>query len=98
MVGWLLTPPTPPHLRPWAVATAKHLAAHDVGADILDDFIEHLRVGVAGAAGLPVLLAPAHRIEQPLVQAHPADADRVVEALVGPRDEAVERDRDLVSD
>src|SRR5207245_7463190 len=48
MVGWLLTPPAPPRLVPWAVAAAKHLAAHDVGADILDHLVEQLRVGVAG--------------------------------------------------
>jgi hypothetical protein len=49
-------------------------------------------------AALPLLLPPAGSGEYPLVEAQPAFAERVLEALVGSRSEAVERDRDLARD
>ena len=96
--GRVLAPPARPRLVPRSVAAAEHLAAHDVGADTLDDLVDDLRVGAALAALQSVLLAPAGGREHPLVQAHPALSDRVLEALVGPGDEAVERHRDVAGD
>src|SRR2546428_1276564 len=98
VVGRLVPPPSLPGLVPGPLTAAKHLAAHDVGADILDDVVENLGVDGARAAGFPVLLPPAGGFEHPLVQAHPAFADRVLEALVGTGNEAIERDRDLTRD
>ena len=48
-----LAPPARPRLVPWPVAAAEHLAAHDVGADVLDDLVDDLRVGGALAASNP---------------------------------------------
>src|SRR5262249_29771114 len=48
--GRVLTPPARPRLVPHPVAAAEHLAAHDVGADTLDDFVDDLRVNGALAS------------------------------------------------
>src|SRR5205823_2919109 len=98
VVGRVLAPPAPPRLVPRPVATAEHLAAHDVGAGASADLVDDLRVGVALTALFAVLTAPAVGHEDPLVQAHPALADGVLEALVGPGDEAVEGHRDVAGD
>src|ERR1700674_3369780 len=98
VVGRILAPPAAPCLIPWAVAAAKHLAAHDVGADIREEVTDHVRIDAMRAAGLPMLLPPAGGFEYPLVQTQTIFADRVLEALVRPGDEAVERDRDLARD
>ena len=47
------------------------------------------------AALQPCVRAPGCQREHPLVQAHAADPERVLDALVGTGDEAVERHRDL---
>jgi hypothetical protein len=64
----------------------------------LDDLFGDLGVGVTLAAARSVLLAPGGGRERPLVQALSALPDWVLGALVGPGDEAVERDRDLAGD
>src|SRR6202011_4439008 len=93
VVGRVLAPPAAPGLVPWPVTAAEHLAAHDVRADILEEVADYFRIHGARATGLPVLLAPTGGFEHPLVQTQPTFADRVLEALVRPSDEAVERDR-----
>src|SRR5689334_9182754 len=98
MVRRLVAPPAPPCLVPRPATAAEHLAAHNVSADIPDDFVGNLRVGGAGPALQSLLLAPAGGFEHPLVEAHPSFADRVLNALVRPSDEAVERDRDMAGD
>src|SRR5438128_7041808 len=98
VVGGVVAPPALPAPIPRAVAAAKHLPAHDVGADILEELVDHLRVDGALPTGLPLLLPPAGGREYPLVQAQPAFADGVLEALVGSRDEAIERDGNLAGD
>src|SRR5260370_33590426 len=95
MVWRVVAPPASPCLVPWPVAGAKHLAAHDVGSDILDDLGGDFRVGALLAALQALLCAPAGGLEDPLVQAQSPFADRVLKALIGPGDETVERDRDL---
>src|SRR5438105_5031351 len=95
VVGRIVAPPTGPALVPRAVAAAKHLAAHDVGANVREETADHFRVFCVGPALLTMLLPPAGRLEQPLVQPHAALPDWVLQALVGPSDKTVERDGDL---
>src|ERR1700674_1119179 len=98
VVGRGVAPPALPVKVPRTAAPAKHRAAHDVGANVLENLTGHLRVDRVLAAGQALLLAPAGGREHPLVQAQPALPDRVLEALVGPGDKAVERNRDLAGD
>jgi hypothetical protein len=91
VVGRVLAPPAGPRLVPRAVAAAEHPAAHDVGADVLGGVGDDLRVDVVLAAFRSVLSPAAVCLKHPLVQAHAAFADRVVDALVGSGAEAVER-------
>ena len=97
VVGRVLAPPAAPALIPRARTAAEHVPPHDVGPDIVEDLFDDLRVGVALAALHPLLGAPRARLERPLVQAHAAFADGVLLALIRPRDEAVQRDRDLAA-
>src|SRR6267143_6630064 len=98
MVWRVLAPPAGPAFVPWPLATPEHLPPHDVRADILEEVADHVRVGGPGTALLPVLLPPAGRFEDPLVQAHPTFTDRVLQALVRTGGETVERDRNLAGD
>src|ERR1700675_2077702 len=98
VIGRVVTPPALPVMVPGTVAAAKHLAAHDVGAHVLENLTGHLRVDRVLAAGQALLLAPAGGREYPLVQTQAAFPGRVLEALVGPGDKAVERNRDLAGD
>src|SRR5204863_2227152 len=97
MVGWLVAPPASPGLVPLAIPAAEHLAAHDVGAITLQELLNHVRVHAARAARLSMLPLPARGFEHPLMQPHPSFADRVLKALVGPGDEAVERARHVAN-
>src|ERR1700731_688545 len=98
VIGWVVAPPALPVRVPRTVAAAKHLAAHDVGAHVLENLAGHLRVDRVFAAAQALLLAPTGGREYPLVQPQPALPDWVLEALVGAGDESVERDRDLAGD
>ena len=69
-----------------------------VGADALDNLLDDFRVGGVLAALQAMLFTPAGGRKCPFVQAHPALAERIVEAWPRPGDEAVERDRDVASD
>src|ERR1700737_5052692 len=44
VIWGVVAPPALPFLVPLAIAAAKHLAPHDVGADILDDLVKYLRI------------------------------------------------------
>src|SRR6266568_9248975 len=90
VVRRVVAPPAGPALVPRAVAAPEHLAANDVGADIREETADNCRVFCVGAAFLTMLLPPARRLEHPLVQAHAAFPDRVLQALVWPSDETVE--------
>ena len=61
---------------------------------LLDD----LGVGVVLAALHAVLGPPGGVVERPLVQPHAALAERVLQALVGPGEVAVERYRELAGE
>src|SRR3954451_10355462 len=62
-----------------------------LGPDAAHDLVGDLRVDAALAALDAVPAAKAVGPERPFVQAHPAFADGVDDALVGSRDEAVDR-------
>src|SRR6185295_9747109 len=96
MKGWVVAPPAHPRfLRvPRARMAAEHVAAHDRRADVLQGLLDHLRALVDLAALHAVHRAPGLEREHPFVQLHAADAERVLHALLGPGDEAVERHRD----
>ncbi len=79
---------------PWSGVAAEHVAAHHRRADVGDRFLDDRGALVDLAAGEPVRRAPGGEREHPLVQAHAADPERVVDALLGSGDEAVERHRD----
>jgi hypothetical protein len=81
VVGRLVAPPAAPVLVPRAADRAEHVAAHDVGA------ARAHQPALGGEIRLVVDLA-----EMPRVELHAADAQRVVAALAGAGDEAVERD------
>src|SRR5881227_722241 len=91
MVGGLVAPPPSPALVPAAIPAAEHFAAHDVGAITVEDPLNHIRIGAARPARLPVSLLPTRRIEHPLMQPHAPLADRILDALVGTGNETVER-------
>src|SRR4029079_12297540 len=76
-------PPAAPVLIPLAANRPEHVPPHDVGAAWAHKPAGRGRVGVVGA-----LVA-----EMPTVELAPALAEWILAALVGPRDETVERDR-----
>src|SRR5204863_5671258 len=96
VIRWILSPPTPPRFFriPGTGMSAEHVASHyrraDVGHRILDD----LGAGVYCAAFHALHLTPDLERKHPLVEAHPTDAERILDALIGAGDEAVERHRD----
>src|SRR6202035_3519973 len=98
VIGRIIPPPSGPGLIPRPIAAAEHLAAHDVGADVVEEPADHIRVCRGRTALLPVLLPPARRFEEALVQPHPALTDGVLEALVRPGGKAVQRDGNLTGD
>src|SRR5439155_10435398 len=100
VVRRIVTPPAGPRRigSPRPRSAPEHVAAHDIGADVGLDFLDHSGAGVMLAARLALRLAPRIELEEPFVQAHPADADRVLLALVGAGDVAVQRDRDVEPD
>src|SRR5205807_2467368 len=72
--------PATPFAGPVTADRAEHVPAHDVCALGCEQVITHRNVSFM------------HRVEVPFVQAHPADAERVLKALIRPGDETVERD------
>ena len=97
MVRRIISPPAHPRIvaLPRAGVAAEHVPSHDSGANagkrLLDDMIALVDV----AAGQAVHGAPVCQWEGPLVETHAADAEGMVDALMWPGDEAVERHRDL---
>src|SRR3954464_7315637 len=100
-VEWGLVAPPSPRARivlPAAAAPAEHLPAHDVGACGRGRFFDQPGIVVRLAAGATVLLAPARRLERPLVQALPVSPERLLQCRVRPGHEPVERGRDVDDD
>jgi hypothetical protein len=65
-------------------------AAHHRGADIDERLLHDRRALVDLSTGKALHPAPHCKREHPVVQAHAADPQRIVHALVGTRNEAVE--------
>src|ERR671931_1405407 len=92
VVRRLLAPVARPGVRsPRARAAGEHVAAHHGRPDVLEPALHHRRAGVDLAALLAVQLAEGLEREEPLAQLHPADAERVLRALLGAGGEAVQR-------
>src|SRR5207302_3987368 len=87
--GPVVAPPAGPRLLPGTPPATEHLAAHDVRPDALEEVLDDLGVGIVLAVLEPVLGAPAVGCDSPVVQTHSALSDRVLNALVWPRDETV---------
>jgi len=93
--GGVLAPPTAPRIvPPRARASSEHVAAHDRGADVLEPALHDGRARVDLAPFLAVHLAKDLEREEPSVELHPADAERVLLALARAGDEPVQRHRD----
>src|SRR5688572_515236 len=88
----ILAPPARPRPRgvPWPGMAAEHVPAHDGGADVLERFLHDGTARVDVSAFAAVLRAPLRQRNCPLVQLLAADPERLLHALVGAGDEAVE--------
>src|SRR5438034_2934641 len=75
-------------------AAAEHVASHDRGAEVRERFLDDAIAFVDLAPGPAFHLVPEPQREDPLVQAHSADADGIVDPLIRAGDETVERHRD----
>src|SRR5205085_2478631 len=93
----VVAPPASPFgvAAPRTGTATEHLSSHHVGADVRPCLLEHRGALVDDAALLTDLAAPDLEIEHPEVEVLSADAERLVDALVRPRQIAVERDGDL---
>src|SRR6476661_540953 len=80
---------------PWAYPTAEHPPAHDDRAGRGERFLDDVVVGVRLATGPAVALTPRGEAVDPLVEPLAALAERLLDRLVRPGDEAVERHRDV---
>ena len=74
---------------------AEHVAPHHRGADVGERLLDDRRAFVDLSAFKAVHRAPGRERNDPLVQAHAADPERVLHALAGTGNKAVERHRDL---
>src|ERR1700738_2942220 len=91
VVGRVLAPPASPALVPVSAAGSEHVASHYVGADPGDQAGHDLGVRAILAALTPRLLVPAPGGENPFMGAQAALAERVLRALAGAGDQAVDR-------
>jgi hypothetical protein len=92
----VLSPPSRPRvLAPRARPAAELPTAYDLGADVRLGLLDHGVAGVHLAALQPVRGAPGAQRDNPVVQALARFAERVLLALIRPRDIAVRRDRDV---
>jgi len=73
---------------------AEHVATHDGRPDVRQLVLHYRRTLVRLPALQPVRLSPGSQGEDPLVEVLPADAQRLLNALVGTGDVAVQREGD----
>jgi hypothetical protein len=80
----IVAPPASPRrvLAPRARAAAEHVPAHDDGTDVRLRLLDGERAGVHLAALQALCRAPGREVEHPLMERHPALAERVLLALV----------------
>src|SRR5262249_27741275 len=81
---------------PGAADRAEHVAAEDPGAEPGHATRCEILVHAAGPALLAEHLLEGAGAESPLVQRHAADAERIVERLVGPGAVAVDGDAEAI--
>src|SRR5262249_28977407 len=74
--------------------TAEHVAPHDRRTEVGQRLLDHRGARGDRATLEAVRLAPDRQRERPVVELHPAQAERVGDALVRARDVAVEGHRD----
>ena len=74
---------------------AEHVAAHDGGADVRHGLFDDARAVVRDSAVQPLGRPPDGERKHPLVQAHSADAKRILHALIGAGNKAIERYRNF---
>src|SRR5439155_410770 len=93
----VLSPPALPGriFRPRAGPAPEHVPAHHDRADVRLGFLHHGRAGVDLATLLSFRRSPRLEVEEPSVQPHAADTERVLHALMGAGDVSVERDRNV---
>jgi hypothetical protein len=82
VVRRIFSPPSiPGFVGPLAAYRAKHVAAHDPCADIIEAADGEIIVDAGDAVPVSVHALKGASREEPPVQSHPADAERVFEAL-----------------
>jgi hypothetical protein len=95
--GGLSPPPAGPLLAaPRAADRAEHVASHDGGADAGVTLHQEVVVDAWRAALFAQHLPAVAGVEDPFVQARAAHPQRVVDVLVRPGGEPVERQREVV--
>jgi len=77
-------PAFPAVVGPGAADGAEHISAEDPGADVLEALFGHFIVDAGFAAVLFKHAAEDARREEPFHELGAADAERVLEVLVGP--------------
>src|SRR5947199_8769009 len=93
--GRIVSPPALPRFVPGSRAAAEHVPAHDGRAGAAEDLLGKRRARVDLAAFLAVALAERFERYQPLVELLTADSERMLQALVGTGDIAVQRHGDV---
>jgi hypothetical protein len=86
----IIPPPAFPGVIGPRAFAAEHVAAHQRGSDVLQRLLDDARRRVDLAALLAVALTPGGEPEGPLVKLHATLAQRILLALIRPRDEAVQ--------
>src|SRR5437868_13012690 len=95
VIGRCLSPPSLPTLiGPRPANGAEHIAAQNPGADVLKAAARERIARVRCAAFLTEHLPEGSCFERPAMQRLPSNAHWMVEALVRPRAEAVDRNRE----
>src|ERR687892_622829 len=93
----VVAPPAVPGivLIPRTGAAPKHVATHHGRTHVRLNLLDHSRAGVYLSAFQTMLPAPRLELDDPFVQTLAAEAQRVLFALVGAGNEAVQRHRNL---
>jgi hypothetical protein len=89
----VVTPPACPSVVwPTTPDGSEHIAAEDPGAEAAEALGRHFVVDTGFTlAGMAVHLLPDAGVEEPVHQCRPADAERILDALVRAGAEAIER-------
>src|SRR5262245_3443738 len=95
VVGRIVPPPALPRFVPRSQAAAEHVPAHDGRAGAAEDVLGDRRARVDLAAFLAVALAERSDGDQPIVELLTADSERMLRALGGTCDVALERHGDV---